>query len=404
MAKNKAIVQNINGIQFTLTSMPIAELKAFRNPSNNYRFDGSENVGGQTVKDSYDLQSLIEWILETKSIGDPIVLIDAIGENEVKQKILVRGNRRTASLEQIESMKLDSIQVKELLENVPVLVYTGPALTVSQVQSLRMDQTNKRYLESEIVRGIFQSLSEGMDEEQIIDAFGHFYTAQLSAGSKTAKPWLEYLSQGKYDKKAKIAAFKLATISTYCSVVQAHGCGPMVRDAALFYYLKSDGLIGADAKHPILNWSTNLQKKLNTSINKNKLRISSVSDTDDIRQLIQQLSETQQIEAAKREEEAKTRTTSDQNKAISDAANASNMLATILNPTAQTASIARQNAITIAKLETLNDFLQDRMNLPEISDREKAILTFLLTFKSTKSLDGKSQGENAITWHTLING
>ncbi len=124
MAKNKAIVQNINGIQFTLTSMPIAELKAFRNPSNNYRFDGSENVGGQTVKDSYDLQSLIEWILETKSIGDPIVLIDAIGENEVKQKILVRGNRRTASLEQIESMKLDSIQVKELLENVPVLVYT----------------------------------------------------------------------------------------------------------------------------------------------------------------------------------------------------------------------------------------------------------------------------------------
>lgn len=239
---------------FTLESVKEANIVVHY--SHNYRTTSGMVRHAVTLEDSYDVPSMVAGIVESQAINEPLVvarctdaqvavaLVPTLTESELKiltegGVLLGCGHRRITALRTMcsDPSLSNEVWVKALANAVPVRVYTDP--TPEQWSELCSDQTQKKYLSSEVCSAIWAEQNAGVPVGRI--AIRHYDFFASRSGEKGSEQRRAFASAKTSQERENILKqwFKSTLIGLW---LPANQLGNRVRTAFFTALAYSDGL------------------------------------------------------------------------------------------------------------------------------------------------------------------
>lgn len=222
-------------------------------PILNIRFRKDSTVYGIKVeRDTYDIDGMKQQIVDAGRILEPItVSVRADGT-----KVPLRGNRRTyAGTELANDPAVPAALLKELTEHTPMILLHG--LTPEQEAEMVNDQTQKRFLRSEVIRYIFGLRKQRWSFERI--ALLMWETLGQFSGQAKKVAEIRDLTDPA-TKREKIRTWLRGTLDMY--ILQGFDMGPFVQKCMLLSEMQIDGLVPEDKEKPYFKTTVNPQKRM----------------------------------------------------------------------------------------------------------------------------------------------
>lgn len=216
---------------------------------------GSELFGVKVVSDTLDISGMQIQLMEGGGINEPIL----VSLRKDDSMIVLRGNRRTYAGQTLadDPTTPDHIR-KQLCERTPMILLKG--LTIEQELQLVNDQTQKKFMRSEIVKHIYALKRMGQTYEQIVSQFWE----QLTDFNKTAKSAGLLAEMREMSdpvaKLAKIKAYYRGTLENY--LLWAYDLGPAVQKCVLLSEARLDGVKFENDERPYFDTTKNSQKRI----------------------------------------------------------------------------------------------------------------------------------------------
>lgn len=220
----------------------------------NVRFrEGTEFLGIKITKDTLDIPGMKQQIVDGDGIHEPIWVSKRANNDQVP----LRGNRRTFAGQELASDPATPEALrKQLTTMTPMIILTG--LTAEQEQAMVNDQTQKRFLKSELVRQVIGVRRAGWNFEKIAmlswEQMGEFSRdgkKKLAEVRELTDPTL---------KREKIKTWLRGTLDNY--LLWAIDIGPWMQTQLLLSEMRLDGLLPSTEVQPYFYTDVNSQKRV----------------------------------------------------------------------------------------------------------------------------------------------
>jgi len=222
-------------------------------PLLNIRFRGGSEVFGIKVeRDSYDLPGMKQQIVDGGGILEPIT----VSVRKDNTMVPLRGNRRTFAGQELAADPTTSADLrKALTERTPMILLHG--LTPDEEQRLVNDQTQKKFLRSEVIRYIFSLRKQGWGFDKI--AANMWETLGQFSGNAKKIAEIRDITDPTL-KRDKIKTWLRGTLDNY--ILWGYDLGPVIQKIILQSEMAVDGLLPKNAEQPYFITTKNSQKRI----------------------------------------------------------------------------------------------------------------------------------------------
>ncbi len=252
-----------NEPKFDRTPVKFGKVKAtyhspdefFVNVNRNIRTTKGVTAYGVTASgDSYDLTGIETAILERDGIiQTPLVVF----KNDEGKLEVLQGNRRAWGSQNLYHREDTPKEVKKNLEKIPAYVLTD--LTDAQKAELVFDQDTKSFLDSEVVRDVFNLRGLGWNFDQIVMSRTEALLKIMKNGKELGAE-IRSINDPAARRK-KITTGMHGTIGN--GLLDAYGLGDWMRKTTLQSYMLRDGLIEeGKAEMPYFKVTSNMQERV----------------------------------------------------------------------------------------------------------------------------------------------